>query len=353
MKINSFGLCLTLQMDYKIYEKLVEGLIWRLQSESQFKDLQATQNCLSLMKRIGNGYGRASAMTYFSSARLLYNMEVLMARLMSGTCRGIYIELAKLKNLLYKAAGKTYHEKSAKVAIGMGKISVGVGSRYFTHLLHMDFTEEEIEKMKQNIANPNFCGLGAMASVNELQAIADELRKYQPRAISETLRKAGSFNKLICSLIYEVSGSYENAELRKSSNKLIKARNAVSHKGKIILDGDKIEAVLKEAFTYLAIAANHKMRPKSRFLKVVKYCVTNPINGISFCLPTLTATYIILILVWFFVPMPKPQRMIYSPLEISGETEELFEAFAKQDTTTVLDIYEKTNIIIETTEAIK
>lgn len=355
MKINSFGLCLALDMNHKIYEKRIEGLIERLQTDPEFKDLPATQNCLSLMKRIGNGYGRTSALTYFYSARLLYNLEALMTRFMSETEGDIYIEIDRLKSILYEGAEKPYTEKVGEPAIDQEKIKVRVGSRYFSHLLHADFTEKEIAKIRDKVelAAVGLPKFKAKLSMMDASAIICELNEYQPREISDDLRQAGSFKKLICSLNYECTGSYEPHELRKTYDPLIKARNSISHKGTILLDGDKLENILKPAFTYLALAANHTAKPKFRFLNVIKYCITNPIDGIRYCLPGLMAILIILLLTWAFAPMPKPQRMTY-PLEgVGGQMERLFEGFARQDTTTVLDIYDKANIIIETTEAIK
>lgn len=355
MKINSFGICLALDMEPKIYERWIEGLIQRLQTDPEFKDLPATQNCLSLMQKIGNGYGRTSVQTYISSARLIYNLEALMTRFMSGTEGDIYIEIDRLKSILHEGAERPYKEEVGEPAIDQEKIKVRVGSRYFRHLLHVDFSEKEIEKIRDKVerASIGLYKFSTEVSMMDACAIICELKEHQPRYISEDVWKAGSFKKLVCSLNHEYTGSYEPQNLRKTYMALTEARNSISHNGTILLDEDKLEEVLQGAFYYLALAAGHKEKPKFRFLNVIKYCITNPFDGIRYCMPGLIATLIILILTWAFAPMPKPERMIHPTPAIGGQMVRLFEAFAKQDTTTVLDIYDKANIIIETTEAIK
>lgn len=353
--INTFGICRALNIDTKEYEDKIEGLRYRLETSHDLNVLASVKNCLTVMKRIGSGYGLRRTSTYYSASRLLFNLESLLIRLMCSTTDSVEIDIIRLQNILNRAAELNYFENTADIAIGHRPIMVGIGSSYFYHLLHMNYTEVEITKMKQNLSRPD-SRLRSLASETEINAILNKLNRFIYHDVHESIREKGSFYKLLKTLTLYKSGTYASKELDPLVSKLTKARNATSHTGKIVLDATNMAEILKAAFTFLAIAAACNKRPNLRAINRITFGLLNPMEGFDLLMPyirILFYVFVVLILIWTFAPMPKPQRMTYGIICSGGKLEELYEAFAKKDTDAALRIHEEGKIIGETLEAIE
>lgn len=352
--INTFAIRKVLNIDTKEFEYELEGLINSLQTSPELKDLESSINCLTLMKRSSYGYCMKHASTYCYTARLIYNLESMLIRYMSTSGINVQLDIIMLNNILNKAAGLNYYTPPTEIAIGGQKIMVQIGSEYFHHLLHVNYTEEEIETMKRNLADPVSCGLKSITSEKVINAIKSEVDKFQ-YINNENIIKAGSFKKLLHTLTY-TQNSLHKLFVEKMADELVEVRNSIAHTGRMDLRGKTLENVISSAFFFLAVAAKCSKKPKRRFLKAIACYITNPLitfTAIAPHLKILIYVCVALILIWILSPTPKPQRISYSYAEYCEKQEELFEAFAKKDTETVLKIHKETNIIAETLEAIE
>ena len=353
--INHFAICNTLNFLSRDSESKMEGLICLLETSPELKDLLSVKNCLDVMRRICYEYGMNHASTYTITARLLFNLESLMMRLMSRSENPVRIECQKLNNILDKAAEFHHHRPRIEVAIGESAPMIGIGSRYFLYFLHMNYTEQEIANIKKNLASPDSCGLNFIASTQEINAIKKEMDNFQYIDIDPGIREAGSFRKLIYYLSREKNLTRRNIILEKPADILINVRNSVSHTGNMDLCGTSLLKVLEYTFLFMEKAADCSRKPKRRFVKAITFCAFNPFGGFKMLFPYLQILLYIciaLIVLWTFSP-PKPQEMNCNYVSYVDKLEELFEAFAKRDTVTAVKIHKETKIILETLEAIE
>ena len=353
-QINTYAIRKVLYVDTKEFEYELEGLIHSLQTSPELKDLQATANCLSLMKRISYHYCMGHTSAYCYTSRLIYNLEPLMIRYMSKSDNPINVDIIKLNNILNKAAGLSYYTPPTEIAIGEQEIKVHIGSAYFYHLLHVNYTKDQIEMMKSNLASPADCGLKHFASEKVINAIKSEVGKFHYKD-NEQIIKAGSFRKLLHTLINR-QNSLPNLFAEQMADNLAKVRNSIAHTGHMDLSGTNLNNAITNAFTYLNTAAKCRVKPKMRLLKAIRHYITNPFTAfleIAEHFTILIYICVVLILIWILSPTPMPQRIHYLDVSFCDKQEELFEAFAKKDAETVLKIHKETNIIMETLEAIE
>lgn len=381
-RINSYGLCAALDIEPDIFEEYIEGLIERLQTQPQFKNLPAAKNCLKLMKVLDNGYGLRQNDTYLAASRLLFNLEPLLIRLM-GLPKYypedlVTIDPVHLKNILDWAAGYNYHERPAQNTIGSNNTEIAIDSDYFSHLIEMYYDDKVIEMIETLSQNIRTGELPPMTSRKEISRIKETLQTDHLVHINrpKNYQKEGSaFKKLILSICHKYAGYEGDNErdehglfvidpdkaalqnhLKHLARLLCEARNKIAHEGQIILDGTKIKDALKPAFIFLSLASGQQQKPQDRIRNRISYCTLNPIHALSLALPLIRVAVIIiaaLCVIWCTTPVPQVQRMTYDHIQSGGAMERLFEAFAKQDTTVALQIHKDANIISETKEDIR
>lgn len=381
-RINSYGLCAALDIEPDIFEEYIEGLIERLQTQPQFKNLPAAKNCLKLMKVLDNGYGLRQNDTYLAASRLLFNLEPLLIRLM-GLPKYypedlVTIDPVHLKNILDWAAGYNYHERPAQNTIGSNNTEIAIDSDYFSHLIEMYYDDKVIEMIETLSQNIRTGELPPMTSRKEISRIKETLQTDHLVHINrpKNYQKEGSaFKKLILSICHKYAGYEGDNErdehglfvidpnkaalqnhLEHLARLLCEARNKIAHEGQIILDGTKIKDALKPAFIFLSLASGQQQKPQDRIRNRISYCTLNPIHALSLAFPLIRVAVIViaaLCVIWCTTPVPQVQRMTYGHIQSGGAMERLFEAFAKQDTTVALQIHKDANIISETKEDIK
>lgn len=352
--INTFAIRKVLDIDTKEFEYELEGLIHSLQTSPELKDLEATANCLTLMKRISYHYCMGHASAYCHTSRLIYNLEPLLIRYMSKSDNPVKVGIIKLNNILNKAAGLNYYDPPTDIAIGGEEIMVHIGSKYFHHLLHVNYTEDDIKTMKRNLAAPVSCGLKSITSEKVINAIKSEVDKFHYKD-NEQIIKAGSFRKLLHTL-NKTQNSLPNQFAEQRADVLAKVRNSIAHTGNMDLKGTSLINVISSASLYLNTASKRRIKPKMRFLNAIRNYITCPFLAfleIAEHFKILIHICVILILIWILSPTPMPQRIHYSYVSFCDKQEELFEAFAKKDAETVLKIHKETNIIMETLDAIE
>lgn len=381
-RINSYGLCAALDIEPDIFEEYIEGLIERLQTQPQFKNLPAAKNCLKLMKVLDNGYGLRQNDTYLAASRLLFNLEPLLIRLM-GLPKyypedPVTIDPVHLKNILDWAAGYNYHERPAQNTIGSNNTEIAIDSDYFSHLIEMYYDDKVIEMIETLSQNIRTGELPPMTSRKEISRIKETLQTDHLVHINrpKNYQKEGSaFKKLILSICHKYAGYKGDNErdehglfvidpnkaalqnhLEHLARLLCEARNKIAHEGQIILDGTKIKDALKPAFIFLSLASGQQQKPQDRIRNRISYCTLNPIHALILAFPLIRVAVIViaaLCVIWCTTPVPQVQRMTYGHIQSGGAMERLFEAFAKQDTTVALQIHKDANIISETKEDIK
>ena len=381
-KINSYGLCAALEIEPEIFEEYIEGLIERLQTQPQFKNLPAAKNCLELMKVLDNGYGLRQNDTYLAASRLLFNLEPLLIRLM-GLPKyypedPVTIDPVRLKNILDWAAGYNYHERPAQNTIGRNNTEIAIDSDYFSHLIEMYYDDKVIDMIETLAQSLKTGAFSPMASRKEISRITETLQTDHLVHINrpKKYQKDGSaFKKLILSICHKYAG-YEEANEMDEHGMFVKdpdkaalqshlkhlaylvceARNKIAHEGQIILDNTKITDALKPAFIFLSLASGQQQKPQDRIRNRISYCALNPIHALTLAFPLIRAAVIViaaLCVLWCATPVPQVQRMTYDHIQSGGAMERLFEAFAKRDTTVALKIHKDANIIRETKEAIR
>lgn len=381
-KINSYGLCAALDIEPKIFEEYIEGLIERLQTQPQFRNLPAAKNCLELMKVLDNGYGLRQNDTYLAASRLLFNMEPLLIRLMGLPNYfpedPVTIDPVRLKNILDWAAGYNYYERPAQDTIGKNNTEIAIDSDYFSHLIEMYYDDKIIEMIGTLTQSLRTGAFPPMASSKEISRITKVLQTDHIVHIDRPAKyqKEGSaFKKLILSICHKYAG-YEEANERDEHGMFVidtdkaalqshlkhlarlvcEARNRIAHEGQIIMDNTKIKDALKPAFIFLSLASGQQKKPLDRTRNRISYCALNPIHALGLAIPFIRIAVIViaaLCVLWCATPVPQVQRMTYDHIQSGGAMERLFEAFAKQDTTAALKIHKDANIIRETTEAIR